>query len=86
MSIIFWLIFGGLCGWIASRIVKGSGSGILRNIGIGIVGAFLGGFISAIFGHDGVTGFNLQSMFVAVLGAIVLLLILNFRGRKKEVA
>lgn len=80
-----WIIFGALAGWIAS-ILTGNNSrmGCLGNIIVGIVGAFLGGWIySLITGHTLVIGWNLTAFIVAVLGAVVLLAVLNlFFGRR----
>ncbi|OGH04515.1 MAG: transglycosylase [Candidatus Levybacteria bacterium RBG_16_35_11] len=72
MSIILWIILGGLAGWIASLIVK-SNQGILADIILGILGAIAGGFIMGFFGASGVTGFNLYSLIVSVIGAVVLI-------------
>lgn len=80
MNIILWLIFGALAGWIAGAIT-GSGSGLLTNIIVGIIGAFLGGWLFNTFGAQGVTGFNLPSLLVAIVGAIVLLLIVRAFSR-----
>lgn len=74
MEILLWIIFGALAGWIASIIMKTDAEqGPLMNIIVGIVGAFIGGFLMNMFGASGVTGFNFYSLFVAILGAIVLL-------------
>ena len=73
MSIIVWLILGLIAGFIASKIVNNSGQGIFLDIVLGIVGAFVGGFLFSFFGAAPVTGFNIYSMFVAVIGAIVVL-------------
>lgn len=70
MGIILWIIFGALVGWIASAIM-GTGYGVIVDIIIGIVGAVIGGWLMSLFGSGGVSGFNLYSFFVAVLGAIV---------------
>lgn len=70
MGILLWIVFGAIVGWIASLIMK-SGGGILMDIILGIVGAVVGGFIFSIFGGAGITGFNLYSMIVAVIGAII---------------
>lgn len=72
MNIILWIILGGGAGWIASIIMK-SDRGILGDILLGIIGGFVGGFIMSLFGTSGVTGFNLYSLFVAIVGAIVLI-------------
>jgi uncharacterized membrane protein YeaQ/YmgE (transglycosylase-associated protein family) len=75
MSIIGWIILGLIAGFIASKIVNHQGEGIVLDIILGIVGAIVGGFVFAQFGGQGVTGFNLYSMLVAVVGAIIVLLI-----------
>jgi uncharacterized membrane protein YeaQ/YmgE (transglycosylase-associated protein family) len=73
MSILGWIILGLIAGFIASKIVNNTGEGILLDIVLGIVGAVVGGFIFNTFGAIGVTGFNIYSMVVAVIGAIVVL-------------
>jgi uncharacterized membrane protein YeaQ/YmgE (transglycosylase-associated protein family) len=73
MSIIAWVILGLIAGFIASKIVNKSGEGFFLDIVLGIVGAIVGGFIFSLFGAGGVTGFNLYSMVVAIIGAIVVL-------------
>jgi uncharacterized membrane protein YeaQ/YmgE (transglycosylase-associated protein family) len=74
MGIILWIIFGALVGWIASLIMKTDAQqGALLNIIVGIIGALLGGWLMNSFGNAGVTGFNLYSFIVALLGAIVLI-------------
>jgi uncharacterized membrane protein YeaQ/YmgE (transglycosylase-associated protein family) len=75
MGILAWLILGLIAGFIGSKIVNKSVEGLIIDIVLGIVGAIVGGYIFAFFGHSGVTGLNLYSMFVAVVGAIVVLLI-----------
>jgi len=75
MSIIGWIVLGLVAGFIASKIVNKRGEGIVLDIILGIVGAIVGGFLFAQFGAAGITGFNLYSMFVAVLGAVVVLFI-----------
>jgi uncharacterized membrane protein YeaQ/YmgE (transglycosylase-associated protein family) len=75
MSIIAWLVLGLIAGFIASKIVNKSGEGVILDIVLGIVGAVVGGFILNTVGHVGVTGFNLWSMLVAVIGAIVVLVL-----------
>jgi uncharacterized membrane protein YeaQ/YmgE (transglycosylase-associated protein family) len=75
MSIIAWLVLGLIAGFIASRIVNKTGAGIMLDIVLGIVGALVGGFLFSLLGTEGVTGFNLYSLLVAVIGAIVVLLI-----------
>ena len=73
MSFFGWIILGLIAGFIASKIVNNQGSGIFLDIVLGVVGAVVGGWLFSFFGADGVTGFNIYSMVVAVLGAIVVL-------------
>lgn len=75
MSILAWLILGLIAGFIASKLVNRSGSGLLLDIVLGIVGAFVGGWLFNQFGNSGVSGFNLYSLLVATVGAIVVLAI-----------
>jgi uncharacterized membrane protein YeaQ/YmgE (transglycosylase-associated protein family) len=82
MSIIGWIVLGLIAGFIASKLVNKTGSGIILDIVLGIVGAFVGGFLFNTVGHAGVTGFNLWSMFVAVVGAIVILVIYHALFRR----
>lgn len=72
MGIILWIIFGALVGWIASLLMStDSQQGIVLNIVVGIVGAVLGGWIMSVIGESGVSGFNLYSFAVALIGAVV---------------
>jgi uncharacterized membrane protein YeaQ/YmgE (transglycosylase-associated protein family) len=74
MGIILWIIFGAIVGWIASMFMKtNEEQGPLLNVIVGMVGAFLGGWIMRLIGKSGVTGFNLYSFIVALLGAMVLI-------------
>jgi uncharacterized membrane protein YeaQ/YmgE (transglycosylase-associated protein family) len=75
MSIIGWLVLGLIAGFIASKIVNKTGEGVILDIVLGIIGAVVGGFLFSLIGAEGVTGFNIYSMFVAIIGAIVVLLI-----------
>jgi uncharacterized membrane protein YeaQ/YmgE (transglycosylase-associated protein family) len=75
MSIIAWIILGLIAGFIASKIVNKQGEGFVLDIVLGIVGALVGGWLFAFFGAAGVTGFNVYSMFVAIVGAVVLLVV-----------
>ena len=78
MGILVWIVFGGLAGWIGSMIMNTNGQqGIILNVIVGIVGASIGGFIMNSFGEGGVSGFNLYSFLVAILGAVVLLYIVK---------
>src|ERR1700738_5215749 len=75
MSILGWIILGLIAGWLAGVLVKGSGYGVVGDIILGILGALVGGAItSTLMGVD-ITGFNLESLLVAVLGAIVVIFI-----------
>jgi uncharacterized membrane protein YeaQ/YmgE (transglycosylase-associated protein family) len=73
MSIISWIILGVIAGFLGSKIVNKSGHGIIMDIVLGIVGAIVGGLIFSAFGASGVTGLNIYSLIVAVIGAIVVL-------------
>jgi uncharacterized membrane protein YeaQ/YmgE (transglycosylase-associated protein family) len=75
MSIIGWLVLGLIAGFIASKIVNKTDEGVVLDIVLGIVGAVVGGWLFATFGGAGVTGFNLYSMFVAVIGAVIVLVL-----------
>ena len=75
MSIIGWIVLGLIAGFIASKIVNKKGEGVILDIILGIIGAIVGGFLFVQFGATGVTGFNLYSMLVAIVGAVVVLLI-----------
>jgi uncharacterized membrane protein YeaQ/YmgE (transglycosylase-associated protein family) len=83
MSILAWIILGLIAGFIGSKIVNKSGEGIILDILLGVVGAFLGGFIFSFFGAQGVTGLNLWSLFVAVIGAVVFLLLYHALFRRR---
>jgi uncharacterized membrane protein YeaQ/YmgE (transglycosylase-associated protein family) len=73
MGILAWIVLGLIAGFIASKIVNHTGSGILMDIVLGVVGALVGGFLFSMFGAVGVTGFNIYSMLVAIVGAVVVL-------------
>jgi len=73
MSFIAWIILGLIAGFIGSKIVNKTGEGVLLDIVLGIVGAVVGGFLFNQFGAAGVTGLNLYSLLVAVVGAVVVL-------------
>ena len=78
MSILAWIVLGGVAGWIASMVMHTNASqGLILNIIVGIVGAFLGGFAFNFFGGAGVTGFNFYSLLVSIVGAVVLLYIVK---------
>jgi uncharacterized membrane protein YeaQ/YmgE (transglycosylase-associated protein family) len=77
MSFLAWIVLGLLAGFIGSKIVNKSGEGILLDIVLGIVGAIAGGWLFTAFGASGVTGLNLYSILVAVVGAVVVLLVFH---------
>lgn len=74
MEILAFLVLGGIAGWIASLIMGTDASqGILMNVVVGVVGAFIGGMVFNFFGNSGVSGLNVYSLVVATIGAILLL-------------
>ena len=76
--IIVWILFGGVAGWLASiRMKRNAQMGTTANIVIGIIGAFMGGFLLNLFGVAGTPGFDLYNLLIAILGAVVLLFLLG---------
>lgn len=75
MSILAWLVLGLIAGFIGSKIVNKSGQGLILDIVLGIVGAMVGGYLFQMFGMHGVTGLNLSSVLVSVVGAVVVLVV-----------
>ena len=73
MSVIGWIVLGLVAGFIASKIVNSSGQGLLMDIVLGVIGAVVGGLIFSFFGASGITGFNIWSVIVAIVGSIVVL-------------
>jgi uncharacterized membrane protein YeaQ/YmgE (transglycosylase-associated protein family) len=73
MSVFGWIFLGLIAGFLASKIVNSSGQGMLLDIVLGIVGAIVGGLVFSMFGASGVTGFNIYSLIVAVIGSVVVL-------------
>jgi uncharacterized membrane protein YeaQ/YmgE (transglycosylase-associated protein family) len=82
MSILGWIILGLIAGFIASKIVNKQGEGFILDVILGIIGAVVGGWLFAQFGGAGVTGFNLYSMFVAIVGAIIILILYHALFRR----
>lgn len=83
MSIISWIALGLIAGFIGSKIVNRTGEGFILDIVLGVVGAFVGGIIFTALGGHGVTGLNLYSMVVAIVGAIVVLVLYHaIMGRR----
>jgi len=86
MSIIGWIILGLIAGFIGSKIYGGQGQGFFLNIALGIVGAIVGGFLySLVLGGQGVTGVNIGSIIVSIIGAIVVLWIYNAVAGRRSI-
>ncbi len=86
MSIIGWLFLGLIAGFVASKLVNKTGQGLVLDIVLGIVGAVVGGYLFTFFGADPVTGLNVYSMVVAVIGAVVVLFIYHaITGRSRAI-
>lgn len=84
MGILSWIVLGGLAGWVASIIMKKNASmGVLTNIIVGIIGAFIGGFLMSNWDGWDITGFNIKSFIVALIGSVILLAIINLIRRGK---
>jgi uncharacterized membrane protein YeaQ/YmgE (transglycosylase-associated protein family) len=86
MGILSWIVLGGIAGWLASIITKRNDQmGCITNIIAGVVGAAVGGWVFSLFGGSGVTGFNLPSLLVALVGAVIVLAVLNLvTGRRAK--
>jgi uncharacterized membrane protein YeaQ/YmgE (transglycosylase-associated protein family) len=83
MSIVGWIVLGLIAGFIASKIVNKQGEGLVLDIVLGVVGAVVGGYLFSMFGARGVDGVNIYSMFVAVIGAVVVLILYHaITGRR----
>jgi uncharacterized membrane protein YeaQ/YmgE (transglycosylase-associated protein family) len=83
MSVLGWILLGLISGFVASKVVNAKGEGCLIDIALGLVGAMVGGFIFTTIGGSPITGFNLYSMFVAIIGAIVVLFLYHaITGRR----
>jgi uncharacterized membrane protein YeaQ/YmgE (transglycosylase-associated protein family) len=83
-NIIVWVILGGLSGWIASKITKkDSQMGIGMNILVGVIGAFIGGWLVGIFGLGPATGLNIWSFLVSILGAVILIKLIGLFKQKE---
>jgi uncharacterized membrane protein YeaQ/YmgE (transglycosylase-associated protein family) len=83
MSFLAWIILGLIAGFIGSKLVNRRGEGVVLDIVLGIVGAFVGGWLFTTFGMTGVTGLNVYSMVVAVIGAVVVLVIYHALSRRR---
>jgi uncharacterized membrane protein YeaQ/YmgE (transglycosylase-associated protein family) len=83
MSFVAWIILGLISGFIASKLVNKTGEGLVLDIVLGVVGAFVGGWLFSTFGMAGVTGLNIYSMVVAAIGAIVVLVVYHALVRRR---
>jgi len=85
MSILSWIIVGLIAGWLAGKVMKGGGFGLIGDIVVGIIGGVLGGFLASYFFHvgDPMSGINLTSILIAFLGAVVLLFLLRLMGGRR---
>ena len=86
MSIIAWIVLGLVAGFLASKAMNNSGSGVILDIVLGVVGAVVGGFLFHVIGAVGVDGFNLWSLFVAFIGAVVVLVVKHAIMGRRAVA
>ena len=82
MSIISWIVLGLIAGFIGSKLVNKTGEGLVLDIVLGIVGAVVGGWLFSLFGMHGVTGVNIYSLIVAVVGAVVFLVVYHAIRRR----
>lgn len=86
MGIIAWIVLGLISGFLASKIVNKTGEGLVIDILLGVAGAFVGGFVfTQFFGASGVTGFNIYSLFVAVVGAVIVLMLYHLIFRRRAI-
>lgn len=84
MSFLSWIVVGAVAGWFANTLMgEGKKNGCFFNILLGIVGAFIGGYVFNYFGETGVTGLNFWSIFVSTTGAVILLFVVNLFSSKK---
>ncbi len=75
MGILSWIVLGLIAGFIGSKVVNKTGSGLIMDVVLGVVGAVVGGFLAGLVGFGGVSGLNIPSLIIAVVGAIVVLLV-----------
>lgn len=83
MSFIAWIVLGLIAGFIGSKLVNHTGEGLIRDVLLGVVGAIIGGYLFNLFGASGVTGLNLYSLLVAVVGAVVFLIVYHALFRRR---
>ncbi|HSV03664.1 MAG TPA: GlsB/YeaQ/YmgE family stress response membrane protein [Phenylobacterium sp.] len=75
MSVLAWIVLGLIAGFIASKLVNRTGGSLVWDLVLGVIGAFVGGFLFTRFGAAGVSGLNIYSILVAIIGAVVVLFI-----------
>ena len=85
MSILAWIILGLVAGFVGSKLVNKTGEGLLLDVVLGVAGAVVGGFLFNMFGATGVTGLNLYSLIVAVIGAVVVLVLYHMVVRRRAI-
>lgn len=83
MSFVTWIVLGLIAGFIGSKLVNRTGEGLIRDILLGVVGAIVGGYLFNLFGATGVTGLNLYSLLVAVIGAVAFLFVYHLIFRRR---
>lgn len=85
MGILSWIVVGLIAGWLAGMVMKGGGYGLIGDIIVGVIGGLLGGWIATNFLHIGatMTGINIQSIVVAFVGAVILLILLRLVGGRR---
>ena len=83
MGLFTWIVVGAIAGWLAGKLLKGSGFGLIGNIVVGVIGALVGGWLAgALFNvSDPISGFNLTTLVVAVIGAVVVLYVISLIKR-----
>ncbi len=83
MGLLTWIVVGAIAGWLAGKVMKGSGFGLIGDIVIGVIGALVGGWLAGTFLNvsNAISGFNLNTIFVAFLGAVIVLFILRLLKR-----
>jgi uncharacterized membrane protein YeaQ/YmgE (transglycosylase-associated protein family) len=87
-NLLAWIVVGGIAGWLAGLVVRGSGLGLIGDVVVGIVGAFIGGFVLSVLlpGTFGFSGFNFGSLIIAFIGAVILLFIVRLFTRNRAPA
>jgi uncharacterized membrane protein YeaQ/YmgE (transglycosylase-associated protein family) len=86
MSFIAWIVLGLIAGFIGSKLVNHTGEGLIRDVLLGVLGAIIGGYLFNVFGASGVTGLNVYSLLVAVVGAVVFLIVYHALFRRRRFA